>query len=228
MNDGQDQPINYSCPYCEGTDIETAATAPYVRGLFLAYEYGSRSFIGCTPCVRKKVLKEAGLSSVLGWFSITAFIINPFLIIYNLVQVPFIRTNFTKARNKLNDAGIPDNQANVNVTQLAYSLATSMMAADGQIDQEEIAVALKFGKQLFTDFEEEEFRAVIKSGDLPSSQDIATLLREVLTDDGKKAVCSYLWLIAKADGIVDDSEKNLLSEVATNMGFDPATLESSV
>jgi uncharacterized tellurite resistance protein B-like protein len=225
-----DQPINYSCPYCEGRKIETAAIAPYVRGFGLAYQTGSKSFIGCTSCVRTKVLGEAGLSSLLGWFSITAVVINPFLIVYNLLQAPFIRTNYAMARQMLNDVGIPDdesNESNVDVTQLGYSLATSMIAADWQIDEDEIVVALTLGKQLFPDFNEEEFREVVKAGDIPPPQDIATLLREILSDEGKEAICSYLWMIAKADGKIDNSEINLLIKVATNMGVDPEKIMGS-
>ena len=228
MNTDLDRPISYSCPYCEGRNIETAATAPYVRGFVLAFQIGSKSFIGCTACVRIKVLREAGLSVLVGWFSIIALIINPFLIVYNLLQAPFIRTNYAKARKKLNDAGVPDDQTSVDVTRLGYSLATSMMVADGRIDEEEVAVALAVGMKIFPDFSEEELRGVIKNArNLPSPQDIATLLREVLTDDGKKAVCSYLWMIAKADGNVDDSEEKLLAEVTANIGLDLAALESS-
>lgn len=228
MNNDLNRPISYSCPYCEGRRIETTATAPYVRGFVLAYQIGTKSFIGCTPCVRIRVLGEAGLSSLLGWFSITALFINPFLIVYNLIQVPFIRTNYAKARKKLNDAGIPDDQSHVDVTRLGYSLAASMMAADGRIDDKEVAVALTLGKKLFPDFNDEELRGVVKkAGGLPSPQDMATLLREVLTAEGKKAVCSYLWMIAKADGNIEDSEKRLLAEVAAKIELDIATLESS-
>ena len=161
MNNDHARPISYSCPYCEGRKIETAATAPYVRGFVLAYQVGSKSFIGCTTCVRGKVLGEAGLSCLLGWFSITTLIINPILIVYNLARTPFIRTNYAKARKKLNDTGIPDDQSHVDITRLGYSLATSMMSADGQIDSEEINVAVKPGKKLFSDFNEEEFKKVV-------------------------------------------------------------------
>ena len=74
----------YPCPYCHQKPLETVATAPYVRGFIAAYQAGSKTFIGCVPCVRKKVLGEAALSLFIGWFSITALILNPFMIVYNL------------------------------------------------------------------------------------------------------------------------------------------------
>lgn len=226
MNSDLARPINFSCPYCEHRKIETVATAPFVRGFVLAYQQGSRTFIGCTSCVRKRVLREAGLSSLLGWFSISAIIMNPFFIVYNLIQTPFIRTDFNKARKRLSDAGVPEDQSQLDITQLGYSLATSMMAVDGKIDSEEIAIAIKMGVNIFPDFSDVDFQAVVKGAkDLPPPQDIASILRETLTADGKKALCSYLWSIAMADGSMDESERRLLAEVAENIDFDLATLE---
>ncbi|MCJ8329235.1 MAG: TerB family tellurite resistance protein [Lentisphaeria bacterium] len=215
-----DKAITYTCPYCERTKIETAASAPYVRGFVLAFQIGAKNFIGCTSCVRGKVLGEAGLSLLCGWFSITAFFINPVLILYNVLQAPFISKNYAKARKKLSDAGIEDDESSVDVTRLGYSLATSMMAADGHIDEEEIIVALELGNKIFPDFNENELRQIVNVKDLPPPLDIATMLREILTEEGKRAVCLYLVMIAQADGNFDDFEKKLLSDVADKMGFD--------
>ena len=152
-------------------------------------------------------------------------VINPFLILYNLLRAPFIGKNYAKARAKLRELGIPEDQEEVDLTHLGYCLAGSMIAIDGQVEQEEISVALELGKKLYPDFNEEDFAGVIsRASELPSPQDISTLLREVLTPEGKKAVCSYLWMIAMADGSMDDSEKKLLVEVAHNMDFDLRTL----
>ena len=140
------QSIDYACPYCEESKIEAAATAPYVRGFLIAFQYGTKSFVGCTSCVRKK----------------------------------------------LDQTGIPLDQANIDITQIGYTLATSMMAADGQIDESEVVVATDLGKKVFDDFNEGDFSRVVKSGDLPAAEDLAVLLREVLTDEGKAADVSYL------------------------------------
>lgn len=222
-----DRPLNYSCPYCEDRKIETATRAPYVRGFLLAYQVGVKRFIGCTTCVRGKLLKEVGISSLIGWFSITAVLLNPVFIIFNLIRVPFIRINYAKARKRLDAAGIPDDRSQVDVTQLGYSLAASMMAADGNIDEKEIDVALRIGQKIFSDFDEAELRSTLaRAKTLPSPQDIATLLREVLTNDGKRILCSYLWAIAEADGTIDESEKQLLTEVTDNIGLEAETAKA--
>lgn len=105
MTDGT---IPIPCPFCEKRGLETAATAPYVRGLVLAYEIGSKTFVGCRGCVRLKMLQEAGLSALIGWFSISALFINPVLIVYNVVRAIFVSTNLEKVRLELRKLGIPE------------------------------------------------------------------------------------------------------------------------
>ncbi len=57
---------------------------------------------------------------------------------------------------------------------------------------------------------------------LPAATDIATLLREVIDDPGKEAICGYLLAIAGADGNIDASEEKLLEQIAENIGYAPA------
>ena len=59
---------------------------------------------------------------------------------------------------------------------------------------------------------------------LPAPHDIASMLRDILEFEGKRAICTYLWMIAAADGNVDDSEKELLALVANAMDFDLNTV----
>ena len=217
--------INLPCPYCNIKKVETAAVAPYVRGFLVAYQVGSKSFIGCAKCIRKKVLGEVGLSGAIGWFSITALFINPLLMCYNLLSVPFISPNFAKARKKLKEAGIPDDLANVDITDVSCGLAVAMIAADGEIEDEEIAVAEEIGQKLFEDFSPRKLRSKLSNAKkMPDPQDLALMLRDVLEYDAKRAICTYLWMIAASDGNVDDSEKILLATVANAMDFDLNTI----
>lgn len=217
------EPVSYPCPYCNTRKLETVGTAPYIRGFVLAFQYGSKTYIGCVPCVRNKILQEAGLSSLIGWFSISSLIVNPFLIVYNLVQSPFVKPNYGKVRQKLREIGIPEDQAEeVNVTQLCYALAASMIGADGKVEQAEITTAQELGKQLFPDFDPSAFQAVVADfRKLPSHLDQATLLAEILTDAGKHAIYLYLMAIAQADGNFDASEQKMLAEVAHRLGYTP-------
>ncbi len=144
-NGDPNRPIGYSCPYCEGKNIETVATAPYVRGFLVAYQMGSKNFIGCVPCVRKLMFKEVGKSTAIGWFSITALFINPVLIAYNLCRAPFVRVNYKKARKTLEKASVPEDAGTIDLTEMGYVLAVAMIAADGQIEQSELETAIVQG-----------------------------------------------------------------------------------
>ena len=226
MDDKMNGSVKCVCPYCHNREVETATSAPYVQGSVLACQIKSKGYIGCTSCVRKKVLSEVERAGCMGWFGIASCFINPVLIIYNLIRLPFIRTNYAKAREKLNALGIPDDETKVDLTRLGCSLAISMIAVNGQIDEDEIALAQEYSKQLFPDFRGDEFSDTLeRSKDLPSPTDIATLLSEVLTTEGKKAICSYLWMISMADGTIEAAEQQLLNNIAGNMGYDLALLQ---
>ncbi|MEO1448197.1 MAG: TerB family tellurite resistance protein, partial [Bacteroidota bacterium] len=219
------QTSRHTCPYCHAAPIETVATAPYVRGYILAYSIGYKSYIGCVSCVRKKVLGEAGLSALVGWFSISALIVNPFLISYNLIQSAFVREKPEKVRAKLRELGIPetpDHNDNLDLTQIGYSLAAAMVLADGKVDEAELRVAEEIGDKVFQGkFDEAAFRLVVNGHkEIPAIKDLATLLKDLLNEDGKQLVFRYLLAIASADGMVSPEEKALLHEVAVNMQVD--------
>ncbi|MEZ4886783.1 MAG: TerB family tellurite resistance protein [Chitinophagales bacterium] len=206
----------HKCPYCQKEKLETVATAPYVRGFLLAYQIGHNSFIGCVPCVRKKLLGEAGISALIGWFSITAFLINPFLIVYNLIQAAFLKYNPQKVKAKLKEVGIPENLESINLTQIGYALAISMIKADGKVEESEIKQAEEIGEKIFKDFDEAKFRMMLnEQKDVPSIRDLAVILNDVLNEEGKLLIFKYLFAIAQADGNIDSSEALMLSELAT-------------
>jgi len=197
------------------------ATAPFVRGFVLAYQMGKKSFIGCVPCVRKRIFGEVGLSALLGWFSITALIINPFLIIYNFFQGLFVKEKPFQVAQKLKEFGIPENPANINVTQIGYALAAAMIRADGKVEEAEIEMAEKIGEKIFSDFDEAAFRLILKNQkELPSVNDLTTLLKDVLNEEGKVVLFQYLLAIAQSDGHVDDTEKMMLMQLAANLNID--------
>jgi uncharacterized tellurite resistance protein B-like protein len=89
-----------------------------------------------------------------------------------------------------------------------------MIAADGKILPEEIAVAEGIGAQLFSDFDSKDFREIVnRHGSLPAAEELASLLRDSLTEEGKTMVSRYLHAIASADGSVSASELSLLARI---------------
>ena len=176
----------YSCPYCQERSLETTAKAPYVRGFVLAYQLGYQNLVGCVRCVRRRVLRQAMFSSFLGWFSITALVINPFLIIWNLIQTPFIGERLDKVEKLLRSMGLPINPQNADLTDAGYALAASMITADGKIEPNEMLIAEAQGRDVFGKFDVEEFRRLVNHyKELPPATDMAAIFRDILTDEEK-------------------------------------------
>lgn len=213
-------PIKYPCPHCQHRNIETVATAPYIRGMVLAYQYGTKPFFGCTRCVRLKVLGEAGLSALIGWFSITAVFVNPFLILYNLLQTPFIRVNYAKARDRLRAAGVPDDPG-MDLTDVGYALAAWMITIDQTLAPAEVERARELGAKFLRAFDPQRLdEALGNVKTLPAATELAALLSE-LSPDGKKAMFDYLLAIAQADGAPNNAETQLLTDIAEQMKYTP-------
>lgn len=212
--------MSRSCPYCHERDIETVATIPFVRGKVIAYSLGVRKFMGCRRCVRRAIYKEVGLSSLVGWFSVTAIVLNPMMITYGAVRGLFVRTDPAGVKRALDQAGIPDDGADVDPLRVAYGLAAAMIAADGKVEDEEVAVTIEVGRQLFVDFVADDFFKVMANHkDLPGVSELAFLLGEILEEDEKSLVFGYLAEIAASDGHVADEEKLMLEEVRTKLGL---------
>lgn len=209
----------YPCPYCHQKSLETVATAPYVRGFIAAYQIGSKTFIGCVPCVRKKVLGEAALSLFIGWFSITALILNPFMIVYNLIRGLLVGRNDGAVSAKLRELGLPDEPKIVDVSAVSYALAASMIMADGSVDESELQAAEKAGDEVFGNFDEAALRMIVESGKkLPPVQDLAGMLRDVIDAKQKGKVLEYLMQIAMANGSISNEERAVLIKVAEGLG----------
>jgi len=209
----------YPCPYCHRRSLEATATAPYIRGFLLFYLIGSKSFIGCVPCVRGKLFSEAGTSLVLGWFSLRALLINPCFITYNLIRACFVGADPKAIANKLRELGLPDKPSLVDIKSVGVALTASMILADGEVEEAELLAAEKAGDEVFEGFDEAGLRMIVQHGkDLPPAEDLAAMLREVLDQDGKTKVMVFLSKIAMADGTVAKQEREMLQRVATSLG----------
>ena len=210
----------YACPSCGSRSIETVVTIPRVRGFLVAYQFSSRRFPACASCARTELLKEALLSSLVGWFSITALIANPFLIAYNAIRAPFVGKNYDKVAQLFLEAGIPEPGERVDAMQVLYGLATAMIMADGKVEESEIGAAVECGRRLADNFDEAAFRRTIEHhADLPPLGEYARILGQALDTEQKKMMVLYLTMIAVADDDFDDSEKEVLASVGAGMGM---------
>ena len=221
MSDSDSQ---YPCPYCHKAPLEATATAPYVRGFLVAYQVGTKTFIGCVSCVRNKLFAEAALSIAIGWFSIVAVVLNPFFILYNLLRACFVSANPASVGEKLKQLGLPDQPQAINLQAIGAALAASMILADGQVDEEELRVAETAGDRVFGEFDEAALRMIVEHGkDLPPVTELASILRDVLDQEAKEKVMVYLSEIAMADGEVSAEERQMLQVIGESLG----TLQST-
>ena len=208
------------CPYCNERQIETVATVPYVRGKLVRHTLGVKKFLGCRRCVRRSIYREVGVSSVVGWFSFTAAMLNPLMITYGCVRGLFVRPDPAGVRRALQQAGLPDDGMHADPLRVAYGLAAAMIAADGKIEDEEVAVAIEVGRQLFSDFNADEFFKVMAGHkDLPGVAELTHLLGKILEEKEKSLVFGYLAEIAASDGHVALEETRMLEHVRLNLGL---------
>jgi uncharacterized tellurite resistance protein B-like protein len=209
-----------TCSYCNHRQIETVATVPYVRGRLVRHTLGVKKFLGCRICVRRSIYREVGISSLVGWFSVTAVVLNPIMITYGAVRGLFVRHDAVGVKRALEQAGFPDDGMEADPLRVAYGLAAAMIAADGKIEDEEVAVAIEVGRQLFSDFDANDFFKVMAGHkELPGVSELTHLLGKVLEEKEKSLVFGYLAEIAASDGHVALEETRMLEHVRLNLGL---------
>ena len=212
--------MSRTCPYCNERDIETVATVPYVRGRLVRHTLGVKKFLGCQRCVRRSIYREVGVSSVVGWFSLGAAMLNPLMITYGAVRGLLVRPNAAAVKRALRHAGLPDEGAHADPLRVAYGLAASMIAADGKVEDEEVAVAIEVGRQLFDNFDANDFFKVLADHKaLPGVNELAHVLAQTLEEQEKSVVFGYLAEIAVSDGHVALEETRMLEHVRTKFGL---------
>lgn len=94
---------------------------------------------------------------------------------------------------------------------IIYTLAASMISADGKIEQSEVMTAENIGRQLVPSFDEVEFRAICKNVEaLPKFENIVDMLSNSFEQQQLQVIYDYLKDIANADGEISNEEKDLL------------------
>lgn len=212
--------MSHLCSYCNERAIETVASVPFVRGRLFGRTLGVKKFMGCSRCVRRSIYREVGVSSVVGWWSVRAALLNPVMLTYGAVRGLFVRPNAEAVKRALEQAGVPEEGIDADPLRVAYGLAAAMIAADGKVEQEEVSVAIEVGRQLFADFATEDFFKIMANHKhLPGVAELASLLGRILDEKEKGLVFGYLAEIAASDGHVADEEKLMLEHVRVNLGL---------
>jgi DnaJ like chaperone protein len=107
-------------------------------------------------------------------------------------------------------------------------LTAAVMKADGKVLKSELDYVKRFLINQFGNENAQEqlqvLRDILKQ-DIPV-QDVCFQIRNAMDYSSKLQLMHYLWGIAQADGHIDTSEKNLLEQIAANLGIAPADAES--
>lgn len=105
------------------------------------------------------------------------------------------------------------------VPTVAAALAALLVAADGEIDVREKAVAASLGAEKFPGFSPLVFETLLEGmEDLPTAQELASKVGDLVDEAGKVAIMEYLVALANADDRVAEVERTQLVEVAQALG----------
>ena len=139
--------------------------------------------------------------------------------VYNLIRAVFVGANPKAVEKKLTQLGLPGTPNLIDIQAVGVALAASMILADGEVDEAEVLAAEKSGDEVFEGFDEARLRMILQHGkDLPSADDLAGMLRDVLDQESKAKVMEFLSEIAMADGRVAKEEREMLQRVAAGLG----------
>ena len=200
--------IKIPCPECGKEPVVCASKAYGIIGVLLAYQISTRTVIGCQRCIKKTLLTTAGKNMLLGWWSISSAIINPFLTVYDIINA-FIPKN---KPNKLlietldksaipwefllkNEIFTPSNYNPDEVyTYGMLNLACAMMMADGEASPEEEDTIKTIANKIFPKYSTQKVQKIIddKKDNPVEISKIGTSLGTMLTNEGKEMVLQFM------------------------------------
>lgn len=105
-----------------------------------------------------------------------------------------------------------------------YRAAVPMMAPDGRVEPDAVRTAEAAGEEYFPGFDRTDFRqACANAAEAPAMESVAEELNELLDEDQKKAVVTWLARIAGAPADIGIGEALYIDALATELGFAPPT-----
>lgn len=191
--------IPYPCPYCEKRAVAAVARIPFVRGTLLWVKFGDKLFLGCIGCVRGRIFQQAGISMLIGWFSPTAVLMNPIMILYSVLCALLVGMNRKKARAFLADQGFPI-KAPGDVQRSSYALAMATLVGEAPetndsadrswvdaratgklLSVQEVNAIEAVARKTLLQFDAQEFERYVMSDRLGDPKHIVAAMRKILT-----------------------------------------------
>lgn len=221
--------IAVACPHCEKDMIEDAREVWFVEGAIFVTRYGSRRHVGCSRCVRNKVVANIFEVLFMGWWSLWGILAAPLVLLQNLV-VLLAGPSESLLRTMLRDLGIDAGEVTLDgfgqTREQRLSAAATLdvlveaVWCDGIASPEEIRLAADIGGSILGDtftFDEivarlhEPVRAVIPESML-RDPDRVILLRAALA-------------VLVADGVPTQRELVFLRDLAKRLAIPASVLE---
>ena len=104
---------------------------------------------------------------------------------------------------------------------IVYGLAAAMVAADGEIEEDEIKMAETLGARLIPNFDNEDFlKVVCGHAQLPRFNDMVDAVAPLLPMEAKVEIFDYLQAIATSDGQLSPDERHFIHHVEMRFGLD--------
>lgn len=232
--------VDVPCPHCGERPIEQAAKAYGVAGFLIAYRLSRRTHVGCGTCTRRKCWGSAAKTAVTGWWSITCIIINPFLIVWNLLRGLVNRGPTAGLVSLLEESGVSvsyladpaefEPGGHVDDELLVNGLAQlgcAVMLADEDAGEAEAALIRDELAGLAPDRSTAELETLIEETvqTRPEVEDVADALGNLLSLEGRDAALGLATRVAAADGDIDDREVSMIEELAAALGMDVSAEE---
>lgn len=115
-----------------------------------------------------------------------------------------------------------NSESSLSVSELAYSLAASVITADGVIDDVELETASNLAKLFIDDFDSEALHQVCLHPDLiPSPHKLCKKVANLLTDEGKVLLLRYLGTIAASSEGNKEAGDKLVQQLSTIWEVEP-------
>lgn len=219
------------CPHCDDGKIETVREVWFIQGFLLFSRFGTKRFVGCLKCTRSKALGSLALSSVLGWWCFPWGLGTPFVMLQNTVSAlggpneAGLRKLLSEQGVEMDDLVVDDSGRTENQRRLVSGVLTvlhRMTWADGAADPSEIELGADIAARMLGDMVDVgEARELLRSAQPPGELDV-----DGLTVQGRLLLLKAAMEVARADGVVDESEVEELGALGAAMGIPAEVVES--
>ena len=145
------------CPHCENAQVEVAKDYWFIFGFLLFARYGSKTEVGCQPCVQRKGILNFILVLLFGWWCFPWGLGTPLALLQNLFAL--LTNNDRKLEGVLENIGVRAEDVQVGsdgwtaeqrtLFNGIISILTEAVWSDGELDDREVDTAVELVSNMF-------------------------------------------------------------------------------